>query len=278
MCMRMYDTFEQGYYCWQTKEQRKKEQPLLDAYTLAIVAGEFSFRAGGQLDRLHLFISNRVMLIWWHIAMIWSGGFHPGLFHPGVALVISNTRKVNAVNTLKKRANKERKLWANLKVERPQGKSWLPHFLGPSCRTTPRRECWSCNKGPRTSVPGTLAAHPRWWCSDTPFKNYFSLTSFKGFLCVCQMLLVKDGELTEAPDSDFPDRSWNFAEGTKIGNLNMSWVIAIISPRMFRRLYCSQGLWPWGSPNPPKSTEFKHYSNGKSNFRGAIWTCSIMQL
>ena len=38
---------------WITNKGTKK-QPLLNAYALAVVASELSFRAGGQLDRLHL--------------------------------------------------------------------------------------------------------------------------------------------------------------------------------------------------------------------------------
>ena len=36
---------------------------------------------------------------------------------------------------------------ANLETERPLEKCWPPHFLDPSCHTTPRMGCWRCNKG-----------------------------------------------------------------------------------------------------------------------------------
>ena len=60
---------------------------------------------------------------------------------------------------------------ANLGTERPLEKYWPPHFLDPSCRTTPRMGCWHCNKGQRSDVQGTSAARPLLWCSGTPLNN-----------------------------------------------------------------------------------------------------------
>ena len=49
--------------------QRNKE-PLLDAYALAVVASEFSFRAGRQLDWIYLLISFGFK----YLSMIWCKG------------------------------------------------------------------------------------------------------------------------------------------------------------------------------------------------------------
>ena len=106
---------------------------------------------------------------------------HPWLTHPSVALVVSHPRKVNTVNTFTK-SGKCWKFFANLEEERLPERCWLPHFPGPFCRTTPRRECWYCNRWLKSSVQGTWAGRPHWWCSDRSLKKNLMLKAWTYFV------------------------------------------------------------------------------------------------
>ena len=105
---------------------------------------------------------------------------HPWLTHPSVALIVSHPRKVDTVNTFTK--GKCWKFFANLEEERLPGRCWLPHSPGPFCHTTPRRECWYCNRWLKSSVQGTWAGRPHWWCSDRSLKKNLMLKAWTYFV------------------------------------------------------------------------------------------------
>ena len=163
--------------------------------------------------------------------MTWLGYFRLDLDHSMFSSCLASPGTVRSqcdiCHLVPQRSQRCEHLWtcfdrryvrANLGTERPPEKYWRPHFLDPSCRTTPRRGCWHCNKGQRSYVQGTLAVRLLLWCSGTPLDKNVRSMNFIGWVW-CQVLLVKEGELTETSNSDLPYRSRNFAKGAKQRNL-----------------------------------------------------------
>ena len=99
------------------------------------------------------------------------------------------------------------KTWANLRRGTTPEKYWQRRSSNPSYRTKPMRGGWRCSRELSSCDQGTSAGRPLGWCSGRPLDMVMVIMIIK------MGSLVKDGELTETPNSDFPHRRRNLAQG-----------------------------------------------------------------
>ena len=96
--------------------------------------------------------------------------------------------------------------------------------------------------------------------------------------------LVKDGELTETPNSDFPHRRRYLAQGAVKRHLKKRvlpsvWDFIFFWPRRSRRWCWSRRWWPLALLSPPTSTEFwkMFYLNCKITHTRPEASCSCSE-